>query len=257
MKKSQHKSPPAFLFYVKDFLTSSTVMAMDLTEIGALIKLLCVCWINDGLPVDDRSVSKILSIDEQTFSKIWPNVKQAFVEVDGKLRNRRLDEERKRQISRSEINRQNSLKAVAARQARQKKTSQNDDKNSVTVRSSNGNHSNSNSNSNSNVKKNKFNDLLQKKIEVPTSLNKPEFLDAWKDWQGHLQEKKSRPTNSALKKQLAKCEKIGVVRAIKMINYSIERNYQGLFEKPANQFLNSRSKITNITAEDYLNSPGI
>jgi len=249
-KISQHESPPAFMFYVKDFLTSSTVMSMDLIELGAYIKLLCVCWINDGLPTDDQSVRKILSIDDQTFTEVWPIVKNAFAEVDGVLRNPRLDEERKRQIQRSETNRLNSLKAVKARQSKAQTKNNNKKKvgvRSVTDRSSNGNHSNCNSNCNC-FKKDISLDIL-KKIEASELLNSPEFISAWVDWLANLKELKAKTTKTALKKQLERCKELGLQKALEVVKYSTERAWKGLYEIEKNK--NGKSEVSNPKDSNY------
>jgi len=46
--------PPAFQFYPKDFLMDDKVIVMNLEEIGAYIKLLCLCWNNNGLTKDQK-----------------------------------------------------------------------------------------------------------------------------------------------------------------------------------------------------------
>ena len=103
---------------------------------------------------------------------------------------------------------------------------------------------------------NKSCDLLQKKIKIPEALNTPEFLEAWKSWIQHLGELKKKITESALKKQLAHCEEIGIARAIAMIDFSIERSYQGLFEKSNNQFSNTKNNIINqVAPAEAFNDP--
>jgi uncharacterized protein YdaU (DUF1376 family) len=86
------KNPPAFQFYPQDFLSDLNVQSMTDEEVGIYIKLLCHCWIEDGLPVDggSRVVDKWL--------KQSPAVARCFVEKKGKYRNKRLDEERDKQI---------------------------------------------------------------------------------------------------------------------------------------------------------------
>ena len=42
--------------------------------------------------------------------------------------------------------------------------------------------------------------------------------------------KKARLTPEAIKRQLAKCEALGVTDAVRAINHSIEHGYTGLFE---------------------------
>lgn len=65
---------------------------------------------------------------------------------------------------------------------------------------------------------------------LPAGLDQPEFKRAWCDWQRHLKEKRRPVTQIAKERQLAKCSRLGVARAVAAIDYSIENNYQGIFE---------------------------
>jgi len=53
--------PPAFQFYVKDWLTSKKVTLMTLEEEGAYIHLLAHCWDSDDctLPDDDNALAEL------------------------------------------------------------------------------------------------------------------------------------------------------------------------------------------------------
>jgi uncharacterized protein YdaU (DUF1376 family) len=64
---------------------------MNDTEVGMYIKLLCHCWIEDGLPINGSS--RVVDL----YFKKSPTVAQCFVEKEGKYRNPRLDEERDKQ----------------------------------------------------------------------------------------------------------------------------------------------------------------
>jgi len=83
--------PPAFQFYPKDFLSDINVSAMDMEERGIYITLLCYCWLEDGIPKKSRMVKKWL--------KNGSPLCDCFYEKDGKLRNKRLDKERQKQIA--------------------------------------------------------------------------------------------------------------------------------------------------------------
>lgn len=65
---------------------------------------------------------------------------------------------------------------------------------------------------------------------IPESLNTPRFRAAWTDWKAHRLEIKHplRPTQSA--KQLSKLASIGELRAVAMIEHTIEKGWQGLRE---------------------------
>lgn len=85
------KPPPAFQFYVDDFL-GGTLHFSD-AEKGLYITLLCVQWSTGSIPDDD---SEILSYSKGKTSLV--RVKQKFKKcADGKLRNTRMEIERKKQ----------------------------------------------------------------------------------------------------------------------------------------------------------------
>ena len=85
------KNPPSFQFYPQDFLSDLNVQSMTDDEVGAYIKLLCHCWIEDGLPAD--GTSRVVDL----YFKKSPTVARCFVEIEGKYRNQRLDLERDKQ----------------------------------------------------------------------------------------------------------------------------------------------------------------
>jgi uncharacterized protein YdaU (DUF1376 family) len=86
------KNPPSFQFYPQDFLADINVQAMTMEERGIYITLLCHCWIEDGLPIEEES----RLVDE--YFKKSSAVAQCFVEKDCKYRNPRLDLEREKQL---------------------------------------------------------------------------------------------------------------------------------------------------------------
>lgn len=83
--------PPAFQFYVDDFLGGT----MNLTdaELGLYIRLLCVQWSAGSLPDDDQ---ELLSYGrgETPLTRVKSKFKKCS---DGKLRNTRMELERKKQ----------------------------------------------------------------------------------------------------------------------------------------------------------------
>lgn len=86
------KNPPSFQFYPQDFMSDLNVVSMTDVEVGRYIKLLCLCWIEDGLPVENGS-----PLVEQWF-KQNPILLRRFVVKEGKYRNPRLDRERQKQL---------------------------------------------------------------------------------------------------------------------------------------------------------------
>jgi hypothetical protein len=57
-----------------------------------------------------------------------------------------------------------------------------------------------------------------------------DFSEAWERWKAHRAEKKKKITPTTAVMQLKKLEGVGEIRAIKMIDYSIENGWMGLFE---------------------------
>ncbi len=64
--------------------------------------------------------------------------------------------------------------------------------------------------------------------------SEPRFVAAWTKWLEHLKQKRKPATLHAQDLQLARCVEWGTDRAIKAIEASIERNWQGLYEERNN-----------------------
>lgn len=89
---------PAFQFYPKDFLSSSKVQRMSLTEVGAYTILLSHCWLDNGLPTEVGQLARIVKVPERQFAKMWAGpLSECFYEKKGRLQNSRLDVEREKQ----------------------------------------------------------------------------------------------------------------------------------------------------------------
>jgi uncharacterized protein YdaU (DUF1376 family) len=84
-------NPPSFQFYPQDFISDLNVQSMTDAEVGRYIKLLCHCWIEDGLEIGSPLVDRWL--------KVGSILLRCFVEKGGKYRNKRLDRERQKQIN--------------------------------------------------------------------------------------------------------------------------------------------------------------
>ncbi len=89
--------PPAFQFYPKDFMSDARVQSMSDEQVGKYIRLLSICWTEDGLDPGLEVIKKLFkggSTNDQPDALIM----SCFYEKDGKLRSRRLDNEREKQI---------------------------------------------------------------------------------------------------------------------------------------------------------------
>src|SRR4051812_37727812 len=82
---------PAFQLYVADLLSDANVMAMELDEFGAYMRLLAICWNERGLPSDLDRLAKFLKTSRENFDRLWPAVALCFYEKDGQLQHGRLD----------------------------------------------------------------------------------------------------------------------------------------------------------------------
>ena len=85
---------PSFSFYPKDWLADLKVRTMSHAERAAYVDLLCFCWTEDTLPADAQALAHLLGVSPRTFAKWWPKLRVCFEEEDGRLRHRRLDQER-------------------------------------------------------------------------------------------------------------------------------------------------------------------
>jgi uncharacterized protein YdaU (DUF1376 family) len=107
---------PAFQFYPKDFLTDGHVAAMALAEVGAYIKLLCLCWQDGSLPCETSRLARMVGEPEASFRRLWPALEPCFRKVDGgRLINPRLELERQKQAARREAGREAGIKGAAIR----------------------------------------------------------------------------------------------------------------------------------------------
>jgi uncharacterized protein YdaU (DUF1376 family) len=104
MEENKNK-PPAFQFYVKDWLSDMNVRLMPLEVKGAYIELLSVCWNEGYLPKNDKKIAKILQISEKKYQKKFKIFLEKHFFEDEKnsefLINKRLKSERDKQIKNS------------------------------------------------------------------------------------------------------------------------------------------------------------
>lgn len=71
-------------------------------------------------------------------------------------------------------------------------------------------------------------------VDLPPTLDVPEFRTAWQLWEQHRKEKRQKLTPTATKQQLKELSEWGVSRAIAAIEHSIRKGWIGLFEENAN-----------------------
>ena len=90
---------PAFQFYPADFLSDPNVAGMSLQERGAYITLICLCWKDGSLPLEDERLARMVGLPLSNWRKLAPIVVGCFTTVDGRLVHRRLDKERQKQLA--------------------------------------------------------------------------------------------------------------------------------------------------------------
>ena len=67
-------------------------------------------------------------------------------------------------------------------------------------------------------------------VVFPDSLNTPDFINQWGEWITYRSQIKKKLSPLTQKKQLQNLEKFGSAKAIEMIDQSISKGWQGLFE---------------------------
>lgn len=98
----------------------------------------------------------------------------------------------------------------------------------------------------------KFNPLT---VSLP--FTSPAFKQAWADWITHLGEKRKTPTEKSTELQLKKLGKFSEAVAVAMINQSIEKGWQGLFDLKAEDLPKGqtpRQSFKPVTLNDQIKS---
>jgi len=113
-KKPMTELSPAFSFYPKDFVSSPKVQAMTPAEIGSYVLLLCAAWVGDPqgyLPEDDELLRRITRMSPDEWRVARPLIMACFeCDGDGRVYNKRLLRERRRQETHSAAQRENANK---------------------------------------------------------------------------------------------------------------------------------------------------
>ena len=97
------KAPsPAFSLYPKDILGDVNCAAMSNEEFGCYMRLLCHAWLEGSIPSEPVRLARILKVRHQTFLRLWPSLEPCFSLQDGRLVQKRMEQERYKQRERSE-----------------------------------------------------------------------------------------------------------------------------------------------------------
>ena len=74
---------------------------------------------------------------------------------------------------------------------------------------------------------------IEPSSDLELAFDDPEFVEAWSDWKQHREEKRKPLTPTSIKMQLKTLKALGLDRAIRAIDFSIEKGYTGIFEPSA------------------------
>ena len=91
---SQANVPDWFPLYVYHFSVDENVALMTNEQVGVYIRLLCHEWIHGSIPEDLPALAGLARTTTEHMETIWPGVAPCFTSRNGRLINRRLEEER-------------------------------------------------------------------------------------------------------------------------------------------------------------------
>lgn len=96
---TEKETSPAFQFYARDWLSSSKVQRMSMTERGVYQTLLAFEWLDGSLPTDMKQLAAMVGMKASQFQRMWSSgaLCECFVERDGRFVNERLESERQKQ----------------------------------------------------------------------------------------------------------------------------------------------------------------
>lgn len=77
--------PPAMPVYARHWLADARVCLMSLEEQGAFHRLLCVAWMEDGIPTDGKLRARLLNVSAAKERKLWLAVGPCWEERNGVL----------------------------------------------------------------------------------------------------------------------------------------------------------------------------
>ena len=94
---------PYFQWYPADAEADESYRCMTFEELGLFHRALNSAWVNDGLPSSCERIALALHASKDVFDRSWPVVSECFfLADDGRLRNRRQEEQREKAQSKSQ-----------------------------------------------------------------------------------------------------------------------------------------------------------
>ncbi len=228
MTQTPTKCAPAFDFYPERWTHGTRHMTK--TERCDYLDLLCHQWTENGLPDDLDMIGRLLGYKKPT--QIPPLVLEKFPKADdGRRRNKRLEDERTKQIARIE------KKRCGAAITNQKRWGERPPKPSLSDQIATPERVDVESpppTSDLRSPKGEGDDAIffdfDSKPRNPLPFDSPEFADAWKDWQTHRKEIRKPLKPTMTKGQLQELAAMGEQRAITCIRHTIRKGWTGLRE---------------------------
>lgn len=92
-------APPAFQFYVKDWLAQPALAALNHEEFGFLIRLICFLWLEENLIFDEKILARLMHVTPKKFQILFAPMKTFFKIEAGFLYCPQLEEERRKQAN--------------------------------------------------------------------------------------------------------------------------------------------------------------
>lgn len=98
--------PPWFPFFVDDWLGSPSLAEMSMEEKGFYIEMMALSWKQiprGSLPTSERSLGRLLGVDPRRVRRVLAGpIGLVWPDIDGRLVNKRMTQEAKKQAIRSE-----------------------------------------------------------------------------------------------------------------------------------------------------------
>jgi len=229
---------PYFPIYVADFLVGTA--GMSNADVGIYFRLLCHQW--DRGPIEKVAASKLVK------AKLSADVLGKFVEVQGRLSNKRLEDVRREQ------NEKHLERVAAGRKGAQNKWLSHSLANGSAIAEplAKAWQSESESESESEGKK-KDKGSAAPNLDLPFASN--QFQEAWADFVAMRSEIKKPLKATAIKLSFAKLSEMGEATAIQSLKESTASQWQGLFEPKGNQNGNGNRTDQNSSRQRPAN-PG-
>lgn len=219
---------PYFKFFVSDWLGSNNRAAMTLAQQGAYINLLARQWSDKtcSLPDDDEVLAGLSEMGQGWFNGGSHLVRVCFPphpDLEGRIANPKL---LKLRVERDEFIAKSSLGGRKSAEAKKLRAGKGGSTTLSTKRQPKGKHTIVHSLE----RKKPPTPFDPTKVIFPPPLNTPRFQKVWADWCRHRREirKPLKPTQT--EKQLKKLAGMGHDRAVRTIEHTIEKGWQGLRE---------------------------